>query len=91
VTHRKIFKTPVPLVEAITFSKAIQPSENGIMVAPSFNHWNFMELCHAIQATGNDIPDAYFAALAIESDCTWVTADKGFLRFPQLKCKLLEV
>lgn len=38
VTHRKIFKTPVPLAEAITFIEAIQQSENCIMVAPSFNH-----------------------------------------------------
>ena len=92
VTHHKIFKTPVPLAEAITFIDAIRQSENCLIIAPSLNHWGiFIELCHAIQATGNDIPDAYLAALAIESDCTWVTADKGFLRFPRLRCKLLKV
>jgi len=92
VTNRKIFKTPTPLAEAMTFVDFIQQSESCIMVIPQLNHWNiFVELCHAIKAIGNDIPDAYFAALAIESDCTWITADKGFSRFSRLKWKLLEI
>jgi uncharacterized protein len=92
VTNRRIFKTPAPLAEAITFIEAIQQSENCVIIAPGINHWAiFVDLCQAIQATGNDIPDAYFAALAIESNCTWITADKGFSRFPQLKWNLLEI
>jgi predicted nucleic acid-binding protein len=29
--------------------------------------------------------DAYFAALAIEHGCEWITADRGFARFPGLR------
>ena len=34
---------------------------------------------------GNLVPDAYFAALALESGCEWLTADRGFARFPGLR------
>ena len=30
-----------------------------------------------IGARGNLIPDAYLAAMAIESGCEWITTDKG--------------
>ena len=36
-------------------------------------------------AKGNLIPDAYFAALAIEWGCEWVTTDRDYARFPGLK------
>ena len=30
-------------------------------------------------------PDAWFAALAVESGCDWVTTDRDYARFPGLK------
>ena len=36
---------------------------------------------------GNDIPDAYHAALAMEWGCVSITTDKGFKRFKGLKSK----
>ena len=38
-------------------------------------------------AKGNDIPDAYHAALAMEWNFEWVTSDKGFKRFKGLKVR----
>ena len=35
--------------------------------------------------TGNRIPDAYHAALAIEHGCTWVTLDRGFAAYSGLR------
>jgi predicted nucleic acid-binding protein len=35
--------------------------------------------------TRSIIPDAYFAALAIEHDCEWATTDRDYARFPDLK------
>ena len=32
---------------------------------------------------------AWYAALAIEHDCTWVTLDRDFARFPGLDWNLL--
>jgi hypothetical protein len=31
------------------------------------------------------VPDAYFAALAIESGCDWITTDRDFARFKGLR------
>jgi hypothetical protein len=31
------------------------------------------------------VPDAYLAALAIEHDAEWYSADRGFARFPGLR------
>jgi predicted nucleic acid-binding protein len=33
---------------------------------------------------GPRIPDAWFAALAIEHACTWITYDRDYARFPHL-------
>jgi hypothetical protein len=35
-------------------------------------------------ARGNLVPDAWFAALAIESGSEWVTTDRDYARFPDL-------
>ncbi|MDR7300981.1 putative nucleic acid-binding protein [Haloactinomyces albus] len=36
-------------------------------------------------AKGNLVPDAYLAAIAIEHGCEWITADRGFARYPGLR------
>lgn len=36
-------------------------------------------------AKGNLVPDAYLAALAIESCCEWITTDRDFSRFKGLR------
>ena len=44
---------------------------NVTIVRPGADHWRiFMELCELPGVTGNRVPDAYHAALAIESGCT---------------------
>jgi len=30
---------------------------------------------------GNRVPDAWFAALAIEGGCEWITTDRDYARF----------
>jgi hypothetical protein len=45
----------------------------------------FANLCRKASAKGNLIPDAYLAALAIESGSEWITADRDFSRFPGLR------
>jgi predicted nucleic acid-binding protein len=49
-------------------------------------HWDiFAALCRKTRARGNHIPDAFLAALAIESGSEFVTADRGFARNPELR------
>jgi predicted nucleic acid-binding protein len=42
-------------------------------------------LCKTASARGNLIPDAFFAALAIEAGCEWITTDRDFARFEGLR------
>jgi len=86
VTHPKVFETPSTLSSAIRFTEQIRNLPNAVCLAPGLMHWKiFVECLEQINATGNDIPDAYHAALAMEWDCEWMTADKGFKRFKGLK------
>jgi predicted nucleic acid-binding protein len=38
-----------------------------------------------LDLVGNDLNDAWLAALAIEHDATLVSLDRGFERFPSLR------
>jgi predicted nucleic acid-binding protein len=44
----------------------------------------FSDLITALELSGNDINDAWLAALAIEHRATLVSTDHGFARFPAL-------
>jgi len=57
-----------------------------VVLIPGPRHWEiFARLCRKIGARGNRVPDAFLAALAIESGSEWMTADRGFARFPGLR------
>jgi uncharacterized protein len=86
VTHPRIFVPPSPLVAALTFAEQIWSSPNCVPISPGPRHWElFTNLVRTVQARANLIPDAYFAALAIESDSEWITTDRDFSRFPGLR------
>ena len=86
VTNARVFSDPTPLGVARRFVDALREHAAAIHLSPGVRHWAlFTELCMAIGARGNDIPDAYLAALAIESGSELVTADQGFGRFPGLR------
>jgi uncharacterized protein len=88
ITHPRIFSIPTPIPKAWRFIEQIRQHPNMRIVHPGPSHWKiFSELCQSVQAKGNLIPDAYHAALAIESGCEWVTTDRGFARFPKLRWK----
>lgn len=90
VTHPKVFNPPSTLVDALEFVATIRNHPNCLIVAPQDRHWSiFQGLCESANARGNLIPDAYHAALAIESGCEWVTSDRGFSRYQGLKWKAL--
>ncbi|MGI8932653.1 TA system VapC family ribonuclease toxin [Leptolyngbya sp. BC1307] len=82
VTHPKIYKTPTPLAQALVFAESVRSQPNALGVMPGAGHWQiFMQLCTDSKAAGNAVPDAYFAALAIEASAVWITADQGFRVF----------
>jgi toxin-antitoxin system PIN domain toxin len=86
VTHPKVFRTPTPMAEALKFVQKLSDCANAVSVSPGPRHFEiFTDLCRLPGIRGNLVPDAFFAALAIESGCEWITADRGFARFPGLR------
>lgn len=86
VTHPRIFSYPTPIQEALRFADALRASPNCVPIGPGPRHWSiFSRLCREAGAKGNLVPDAFLAALAIESGSEWITSDRGFSRFPGLR------
>ena len=85
VTHPRVFKTPSTIDEALTFTEELRIAPNCVLIYPGARHWEiFCDLCHQARVKGNFVPDAFLAALAIESGSEWITADQDFHRFPGL-------
>jgi toxin-antitoxin system PIN domain toxin len=86
VTNPRIFAFPTPVELAIGFAEELRARPNCVPVAPGPRHWSiFCRLCRQVGAKGNLVADAFLAALAIESGSEWITADRGFSRFPGLR------
>jgi uncharacterized protein len=86
VTHPRVFDPLSPLNEALTFTGDLRTRPNCVRVVPGPRHWDlFVSLCRRGGAYGNLVPDAYLAALAIESGSEWITTDRGFARYPGLR------
>lgn len=86
VTHPKIFDTPLPVEDALTAAEAIRQRPNCVTLQPSPRHWSiFTDLCRRTRAKGNHIPDAFLAALALDTGSEFVTTDRGFARYPGLR------
>jgi toxin-antitoxin system PIN domain toxin len=86
VTHPRVFNPPSPLSAGLAFAQLLRQQPNAVTIAPGTRHWEiFASLCQSVGAKGNLVPDAYLAALAIESGSDWVTTDRDYSRFPGLK------
>jgi len=86
VTHPKVFTKPSPLADALAFAEQLRERTNRVPVAPGPRHWDiFRALCNDAETKGNLVPDAYLAAMAIESGCEWITTDRDFSRFKGLR------
>lgn len=84
-TNKKAFNQPSKLRDVFDFCHTILEQPNATVIVPGERHWPiFAELCVKAKATGNLIQDAWFAALAIENGCEWITNDRDYARFPGL-------
>lgn len=78
------------MADALAFAAQLREPPNCVPVAPGPRHWEiFRRLCTESGVKGNLVPDAYLAALAIESGCEWVTTDRDFGRFTGLRWRCL--
>jgi toxin-antitoxin system PIN domain toxin len=88
-THPKIFARPSSTTEATAFCDLLIAQPNCMIVQPGAEHWRiFTGLCKEADARGNLVTDAWFAALAIESGCEWITLDRDYARFPDLNWRV---
>src|SRR5262245_18582935 len=86
VTHPRIFDPPTPIERALQFVEALRAQPASVMIAPGPRHWSiFADLCRRTPARGNLVPDAYLAALAIESGSELVSTDRDYTRFTGLR------
>lgn len=85
-THPRILNQPMTTAQALDITEQIRAAPAVVPMEPGPRHWPiFAELCRRTDARGNTVPDAYLAALAIEHDSEWHSADRGFSRFPGLR------
>lgn len=86
VTHPRIFTPPSEVAAALTFANQVRNQPNCVPITPGPRHWQiFVRLCTQAGVKGNLVPDAYLAALAIESGSEWISTDRDFSRFPGLR------
>lgn len=90
LTHPRVFAPPTPSAAAIDFIDAVLAQPTTAPLRPGSGHWRiFRGISTSLHLTGNRIPDAYHAALAIEHGCEWITLDHGFSAYPGLRWRNL--
>lgn len=85
-TGARFYPTPSALDEAFGFCDDLLEQPHCQIVEPGERHWDIFErLCLETGTRGRRVTNAWFAALAIEWGCEWITTDRDFGRFPGLR------
>jgi len=85
-TNRGVYSEPSSLGQAIGFCKDILGQPHCVVINPGDRHWDiFTTLLAEADIKGPRVSDAWFAALAVEHACEWITFDRDFARFPGLR------
>lgn len=85
LTHRRIFDPPSDRDRVVSELDRLLDRPRIVRVEPGPAHWRlFTGLAARADATGNLVPDAWLAAIAIEHGCTLVTLDGDHARFEGL-------
>lgn len=86
VSNRRIWRLPSSATDALAFVSALRASPAVRWQHAGARQWEIFDgLVHELGLTGDDVPDAYLAAAALEVGATFVTSDRGFARFRDLK------
>lgn len=85
-TNRRIFSIPTPVAEAFGYLWALRDQPSHVLLGPGPLHLKLLErLCADTDASGDLIPDAQLAAIAVEHACELVSFDRDFARFTDLR------
>jgi uncharacterized protein len=89
-TTAKIYPDCSTISQAFQFCDAILARPNCQIVEPGSRHFDiFKRLCLETNTRG-PVTNAWYAALAMEWGCEWITMDRDYARFPGLKWSLPE-
>jgi uncharacterized protein len=85
-TNKRIWKEPSSIADAFRFNDYLLAQPHCQIVEPGERHWEiFKRLCVETETGGPRVTDAWYAALAIEWGCEWITLDRDYARFPGLR------
>jgi uncharacterized protein len=88
-TNRRAYADPSPFDDAFGFCEDLLGQPHCQIVEPRERHWDiFKRLCVETDTRGPRVTDAWYAALAIESGCEWITLDRDYARFPGLRWRV---
>lgn len=85
-TNRRTYEVPSSVEEAFGYCEDLLRQPHCQVVEPGERHFEiFQRLCIDTDTKGPSVTDAWYAALAIEWGCEWITLDRDYARFPGLK------
>jgi uncharacterized protein len=88
-TNRRVYVNPSSFDDVFGFCEDLLGQPHCQIVEPGERHWTiFKRLCVETDTRGPRVTDAWYAALAIEWACEWVTFDRDYARFPGLRWRL---
>jgi predicted nucleic acid-binding protein len=84
--HILLYRRPSTVTETLAFCEALLEPAHSTLIHPGERHWSiFAELCKSSKVSGNLVQDTWFAALAIEHGCQWISTDADYGRFRGLR------
>jgi uncharacterized protein len=85
-TNRRIYAVPSSFDVALGFCDDLIGQPHCQIVEPRERHRDiFKRLCGVADIRGPRVTGAWYAALAIEWGCEWITLDRDYARFPGLR------
>jgi toxin-antitoxin system PIN domain toxin len=85
-TSRRVVRRPAAPGDVFRFVDAVLAQANYRSIDPGPQHLSILErLCSDSDVSGDLVPDAILAAIAIESGAAVASFDRDFARFPSLR------
>lgn len=85
-TDRRVFSEPLDAASAVSFIDSLMASPAVSILDPGPRHWGlFRQMVLDDRPRSVDMTDVYLAAAALEINATWVSFDRGFARFRELR------
>jgi toxin-antitoxin system PIN domain toxin len=85
-THPSVFRSPMSHAEAAANVDSLLAQPHVRVAGEGEDFWpTYLRVAGEVLPRGNLVPDAYLAAMAIESGCEWVSTDRDFARFKGLR------